>query len=585
MSLIPRRSNVGASSKIPKPSHKSNIPTQFGRKFGNRSEIGTPSAKGGDIFKSNPTMQALSARMVPQDLEGRPVIYGKPEQIELLFSHVQSLAQQLFVGSFYKQLFPNTLAAMKKIMIANSAKQRQSKVPRKSSITPELASEIEATTGKLDLSEPFEQLKRLMKTRRSQMLAITDFCLLYSGIVILICNRDDNQLTALLFLKQFLQLEIPARTNEFAILFAVLVRQYNADPRVRGHTIEVLAMVCDLSQEVRVRVEAGTEHHNCDLSEFCREVLKLTTASQVSTLKAPEFAEIPNEATVAVAGDMLSAFCEAIESGHVPSDLVGFMTNVVETMKRFDSEPHVLEKGAECLRNVLALCNTIPVDVITWILELCFSILSGEAFLNGDDSFDAVEAIQNLSNDIFDKLPPDVLLPAVSGTIAEASDSHLPLIMNKLKEYVKFSGASIDPTLIGEIAATLDAFHPSFKGRPDFLVTADDTPPESDDIGESVRRLTDPETVFEEMEAVVGRGDSTVIQNYPSYLRGFLQRAFYLLTEIEPIGMNEEQRQLAEEMMQNYRTMKDEDLLPGGRFSIGALTSQLEQMKMERQQW
>lgn len=586
MSRIPRKSNIGwESSKVQKPSRKSNIPTQFGRKIGNRSEIGTPSAKGGDIFTSNPTMQALAARSVPKEIAGKPMLYGKPEQIETLFTYVRSLAQQLFITQFSKQLFPNSLSAITNISISNSTRRKSRSSVRNSSIAPDLGVDFETASAKLNLTEPFDQLKRLMKTKRSQMLAITDFCLLYSGLIVLVCENNDNQLTALLFVKQFLQLEIPNRPNELAILFACLVRQYDADPRVRGHAIEALAIMSDISQDVRMRVEAGAEHNRQELAEFCRDVLKLTTGSQMRQLKPPEFAEIPNEATAAVASDMLASFCESIESGNAPPDPVSFMENVVDTMRRFDTEPSILEKGAECLQNTLNLCHTIPVEIITWILELCFTILSGEAFLNGDDSFDAVEAIQKLSNDVFDKMPPEILLPAISGTIAETPDSHLPLLMNKLKEYVKYSGESIDPALISEIAATLDAFHPTFNGRPDFLRSVSEPAPESENLSESVRKLTDPDTVFEEMEAIVEHGDSTVIQNYPVYLRGFLQRAFYLIREIEPIGMTEEGRQLAEEMMENYRTMKDEDLLPGGRFSLDALSSQLEHMKNERSSW
>ena len=418
------------------------------------------------------------------------------------------------------------------------------------------------------------------------MLAITDFCLLYSAIVILVCEKDENQMYALYFLKQFLQQEIPSRPCELGILFAVLIRQGDAEPHLRRQAVEVLSIICDISPEVCARVETGTEHHDQSLAALCRDALKLKTANHTNSLQVPEFADIPNEATVSVAGDMLNGFCEALSAGSAPVDPISFIRNVIETMRRFCNSPFVLEKGSECLRNAISQCNPIPVELVSHILDLCFTILSGETFLNGDDSFEAVEAVQNLSNAIFETVPAEILLPAVAGTVAETTDSRLPLLLNKLKEYVKFSGAQTDQFQINEIAMALDAFHPTFTGRPDFLVTPIEQPSSYEAMTESIRRLMDPETVFEEMESIVATGDSTIVQSYPVYLRGFLQRAFFLLTEMEPIGMTDHDRQIAQDMMENYKTMTAEDLLPGGKFSIDTLSAQLDEMKSNRiQSW
>jgi hypothetical protein len=102
-------------------------------------------------------------------------------------------------------------------------------------------------------------------------------------------------------------------------------------------------------------------------------------------------------------------------------------------------------------------------------------------------------------------------------------------------------------------------------------------------MAESIRRLMDAETVFEEMEAVISDGDSEKILEYPLYLRGFLQRAFFLYRKTEPLGMAENQRVLAQEMMTAYRSMEPEDLLPGGKYSVEVLSAQFDEMRTQQQ--
>jgi hypothetical protein len=67
------------------------------------------------------------------------------------------------------------------------------------------------------------------------------------------------------------------------------------------------------------------------------------------------------------------------------------------------------------------------------------------------------------------------------------------------------------------------------------------------------------------------------------YLRGFLQRAFFLYRGMEPIGMTEQQRALAQSMAEAHTAMTPEDLLPGGRYSVEALSAQLSEIKARRQ--
>ena len=578
MSHIPRRSNVGG--KKPKLAPKSNIPTQFGKKVVRKSEVGTPAVRGLDVFARTMTMQELAARSLPDIGSTKPKVYGSPEQTEGVYNHVCALAQQIFVPQFAKALFPRALAGMVNYAIASYRRMKnQSKIPTGRTSVASTA-EVEAPKENPQLGEVFEKLRTLLKTKRSQMLAISDFCILYPAIVLLVCeNDDDSRLLAVIFLKRFLQMEVPPRPAEMSVLFAVLVRLVGAEPKIRKHAVDVMGAICELIPEIKPRVEAGVQHQDQALAEFCREALKVAANGRGGTLQKPEFADIPSETTAGVAGDMLKGFVESLRGGNRPEDPIRFVRNVIDTMGKFKSEPVVLEKGSLCLREGLGMCSQIPLEILSWSVELCFSVLSGESFLNGEASFDAVEAVQNLVNTIFEKVPQEHLLASVAGAIAQMSEADLPLLMNKLKEYVRFMGANVDQMQLEEIAATLDAFHPTFAGRPDFLMSRGGDASVYDAMAESVRRLMDKDTVFQEMEAIISKGDASLIQNYPVYLRAFLQRGFYILTDKEPTGMTEHEKRMVEDAMQTYKSMTPDDLLPGGRYSADVLAASLSEIK------
>jgi hypothetical protein len=284
--------------------------------------IPTSTTPGPDIFKMPPTMQTLSARTVPEQLSGHPRIFGNPEQADLLYTYTRSIAQQIFVLGFLKLLFPTSIAAMKNMVVADYARKK-SRIPsaRHSSATPDIASEIEATTDHLNLYIPLDQLKSHMRMRRSQILAIADFCLLYGASVVLFCEKDDeNRLQALFFLRKLLQLGITARPCEFAILFAILIRQGDADARIRGHSVDVLAQLADHSVDIYSRLEAGSAHHDQVLAAVCTDAVQRTT-SRPEALSPPnheDFPDLPPEAPPDVVAKILTADKEALLQGRGP---------------------------------------------------------------------------------------------------------------------------------------------------------------------------------------------------------------------------------------------------------------------------
>jgi hypothetical protein len=584
MSHIPLPRNT--SIAIPKPStirlaqspNKSNIPGGPGLTRGMKTPTISPKRV---ILLNDSTIQ--SPRSVPESLSRRPRIYGSSTQASELWKYVRSVGQKLFIPAFYDVLFPNSLLVMKRATIMGYDRMK-SKIPapRASSITPDFKAERDPEG--LDLSVAFNGLRHFTKDqKRDRIRSVADFCLLYAGVVVLFCSADSNrtnQECALFFLKQFLQLDLGPRPHESSILFAILIRQGAAPPTIRAATIAVLAQLADLDADVYARLATGGQHHDRDLSGLCREAFEKTTRDpdELAPATRRAFTDIPSDAQQTTALRYMEGYLLAFDEPQSPGDPIGFVRNVLRAVRRYIGDAAVLLNGAECLRLGFRCCRPCPVELSAEIIEFCFDVLSGELFYDGMGSFEAVEAVQNLSNDLFGELRPNILLPAVAAAIANSkSDNHLPPLLNKLKEYLNTVAGAVPQRSLLDVAAALETFHPNFVAWPDFLPRSD-----GDTMTRSIERLMNPDTIFEETDAIVAGGDSRVIAGYPTYLRGFLQRAFFLYKQMEPIGMTEMQRGLAGAMITMYESMMIDDMMPGGRFCTDRLRVELEEIRQHR---
>jgi hypothetical protein len=554
-------------ANLPRPSKVS------GRRLG-ESKVGsekgsvTRSTPGIDIFISAPTMQAMDSRSVPKELSGKPRIYGNVDQSEKLYNYTRTLAQQIFTPNFCKILFPNGLSAMKSVVIGNFQMKR-SKIPLARKPT-EVKSEIQSSSGQLQLTDAFESLKKLVKIRRSQILAITDFCLLYVAVILLVCERDDLLLPALYFLKHFLHIGIPQRSSEIGIVFALLVRQGNADAKIRGHVIDILAQLAGISEDIYARLQTGSSHHDVVLAALCAEAIERIPmpGNTDRAVKPPQFAEIPVDCPQQTAVSMLSTSVAALRNGQVPPDPISLIRSVIRAMSNFGDSAAVIENGASCLHLTCGLCESLPLEFVAQMLEICVAVLCG----CGDET----GAVQSLFDALF-RLPAEMIITGASSVIAQTKGEYLPFLLGKVKEYVESSPVVINPRLLSEMRANLDAFHPSFAGNIDFLGASDGSP--YDAMALSVKRLMDADTVFEEMEAIIGSRDPSKLDNYPLYLRSFLQRAYVLYTREVPRGMSEWNRNLADRMIQAYDNMKPEDVIGDGEYSIDTLSKKLESLR------
>jgi hypothetical protein len=171
---------------------------------------------------------------------------------------------------------------------------------------------------------------------------------------------------------------------------------------------------------------------------------------------------------------------------------------------------------------------------------------------------------------------------AVGAAMAKATDSHIPFLLEKLKEYMRCVRDPINPRLLAEIEANLEAFHPQIRERIDF------PKPKTlmyDEMAGSIARLMDPETVFEEMEFLIAKRDPQYLESYPLYLRGFLQRSYMLYTREVPTGISEANRDLGDHMIASFENMTPQDLVGKGAFSVDTLRARLESLKTDRRQF
>ena len=402
-----------------------------------------------EIFKITPTIQMMNSRTLPQKISGRHKIVGNPEHLSILYEYIKKIGNMLFVQKFFSLLFPKELdkASESLIYICNCNK---SKIP-----VPKRSNE------NINLSYPFDQLKRLMKTRKSQVLAIIDFCLLYLGFVIVVSTDDNLKCQAINLLKSIFKLGMPNQnTNENSIVFAILINNRNSNDNVKNMSIDALSLLADIDENILKRIQIGVNHHDANLSEFCKEIISRSTKAKPELKEQNKFLPIQKNENEDSVIQSLTSYEEMLNNGEIPEDPLGFIQNIVQTMQNYSSFPSIFGKCTNCLMISLSFCHNYSTDLISEILDICFTILSGDQVLEGNDSFIAFESIELLTSYIFEQIPSDILMKSIPLLISIATESRLNLILIKVKEYI--SESNVTNEQIDDIIESIKKYHPNF---------------------------------------------------------------------------------------------------------------------------
>ena len=525
------------------------------------------------LFRVFPTKKMMNSRHLPDELKGRPKIIGNEEQVSALFRYTKKIATQFFSASALKNLFPSHFtpdnASRLSFMSASSRSSISgSRIPvRRSSVTPAVDLKSEGDTS---LASGFKVLSNLILDNRQKATELTDFILLYIATAMAI-GTEETISNALTFLEKFLKLG-SIRAAEANILFAVMLRLCEVSRSFRKPVVSSLAKLATIEGTLVDRLENGTTHRNAELSGLCTDVLKTMGRTNTAT---DRFGSISDEADELSAIESLNKFVDTLEDNGQPSDMINFIRNITSVMSRFPQSVTILERSAACLDSVLPFSPAVPFELIYEILSVCLTILSGEVFLEGPDSFDAVEALQSLQTTIFTKVPPNTVAEAMIGLVAQAQGPKLEATLKLLDAHV--ADHDIPENILRRIAENMTAFHPGQK-LPDYLQFTDVLQiDEIDPISVSLERLCNPDTFSSELASILARSPDGSFEGYPEEITEILQCAWILLHNSRPANCSDETYSTTLAIKADMDSITDETVL-NSKYGPAALLERLESL-------
>jgi hypothetical protein len=519
-----------------------------------------------------PTARIQSERKLPNELTGRSQIVGNENQIEILFNYTKGIGRTIFTMSVYDILFPKFFIPVESTRLSiMSTGSRGSSIGLGSKIPIHKTSGTNVSDSpsedELSLEESFNIFSGLMKRQSGKIIFLTDFFLLYISVV-LVLGTDSAGQNALRFLNTFLDLgEI--RTAEANVLFGILIRIFDR----RGFRCSIISATVKLARldhSLVERLENGITHRNSKLSNLCSEILE-QIGKQGRSDRA-RFLEISQSATEESAVESLGRFVEILEDNGQPEDIVHFIVNIVTVMTRFKTSSIVLERGSACVESVLPFTSNLSNELIFELLSICFSILSGETFLTGDNAFPAVEGLQRLLNQITTTVRPQIFVSVLIPLIAESKGVKLESVLEVLSNFIRES--HIEREFIDRLCQIFVAFHPDLE-IPSCLIDSNQIPDEFTLIEKSLNRLCNPHQVVLELINIMEEHADGDFTGYPIYLQGILQIAWITMIGTRPPDTDDGLWSLVEDIRAQVQNIPEEDL-SASEFGPRALKEQLE---------
>jgi hypothetical protein len=285
-----------------------------------------------------------------------------------------------------------------------------------------------------------------------------------------------------------------------------------------------------LDESLVERLQNGATSHKPEVAEFCRIVL-----AKLGPRKAwsGRFKPIPKQAEEEDVIETLETFVTALEDEGQPDDIPGFVMNIVDVMNRFNTSPSILGKSATCIELLMPFYPDISSEMIYECLSVCYGILSGETFLNGDEAFSAVENLEKLVQLLVGTVTTDRLLAAMASLVAESNGVKLDAVLAALDAIVRDSRGTITEEMLAPIAESLTVFHPEIE-LPEYLTEPVDPTDIIRDYEESFARMATPEEVFEEIAYLVDAHPDGVFVQYPLFLEKILQISWAEMTRKRP---------------------------------------------------
>ena len=258
-------------------------------------------------------------------------------------------------------------------------------------------------------------------------------------------------------------------------------------------------------------------------------------------------------------------------------------------MSTFSSSAAVLTRASICISNMIQFCPNCPKELVFEALLQSFSILSNEISVIGGDPFEISDCVQAIIDSIFNSVEPLSLVPAIADLVAQASQNKLELIFNQFGTYVRQKQDKIEKSLLQKISENLIVFHPEYNNSnsnssksvqlkwPNFLPLPEKEEKEKNcktsyEIAQSIQRLINEETVFDEIRTLVQNSPDGEFNEYPTNLQIFLQNAWVVIQKKFLPSMSETRLQNVISVMEDVEN-PDTFL---SKYSPQSLMSQLE---------
>lgn len=473
-------------------------------------------------------------RNIPDELQGKVSIVGNEKNMLSLYQYTKKIARTFFSLQFYKKIFPdhfkgpidNSKLSFISKNSFTSTKSSKSHIPkfnqkRKDYVVDPLD---EVPPSEIDFKPAFKLLEKGLVENKKNMRYLTDFCLLYPSLILSV--NLDAACAALEFLNKFLDLK-STRKNESNVLFSVLIGIREKIQNNEGY-ISVLSKLATLEESIQERLKNGTTRKT--LAPLCIKVLNFAGIDYQNSDDG-SYQDIESSETSVL--EILSGYIESLESGEQPLDLTDFLLCIANAMQEYEKSAKVLELAAQCAESTFKCYREPSLEVLHKFMLICSKILSEDFFLEGESSFDAIEAVETLYSTIFKSISVEYLKRAVTSVIAEANGTQLDVIILKLEEVYVNEPTQFDESFYKYVIDMLMIFHPEYVLPECFMVF---TKNQIQKYQDSIERLSNPDTISDEVKTIVGLSEDGDFSNYPNKYITMLRTTWILKNCKQPVN-------------------------------------------------
>ena len=558
MSKIPR---LSVSGKLPRPSisstnkplHplKSNIP----RPSLSKSKIPITSSqpqkqlKQSKYFKIAPKKSVLTERQLPDKYISK-IHKIKSKYLEYLFSYTEKISQEYFKDEYHRLFFPPGLVQAKNTQVSKKEETSISRIPIRRE-QPKFSKSV---------GQAIDLLNDLMENNEKELLAMTDFCLLYPAMILSISEGEKCLTSTLSFVCRFLNLQFPERIGETNVLFSALFSVQNHSLNIKDLQKQALALLIPHNEMLLNRIEVGAIAEDIQTKEICKSVLQSLKMKNGSK----DQSENEYSDSFAASGDIkLSNVTDAHTAAQIlfnmiTADDIGdkeeFMYGAILAMNHFP-ESMVLTAGCLCIQKHLNEVSPIEPCILGELVFLIFFILG----FDSEADLDTKTAANNLLDELMATRDQNNLIAAACWCVNFLDNESC----DQMVESFEKNGFSKEDM---EDLKTVVAMH---RGELD--------DPNATQLDNSIKKLLNPITMYGEAEKVITRTND--FSEYPEYMRIFLQRYYFLRMKETPVGINSEELKTAEDIIESCEQITVDDLTGDGCFAPQTVRTELTQIR------